>query len=488
MIRFIFGFLLLFSLVLGDAKKNDIISQSLIQIKVTTQPPNFQFPWVPKKPNVNEIVGIYVGKERILVLAASVEYATSIEIRKHSTHTMEPAKIKKMDFEANLALLTVSNKSFFEDLKPASFEDKLDPNKEVILSQLDNSGTTQNAKGRINGIDMDSYPLSHIELPYLNITTNEKIEGNGELISSEGKLLGILYKFFNNKNSGKAIPGFIINQFLEHDKKGSAFPYMGFRYRPIIDKSTKDYYGLTKEGVLVAEITPYSGAAQVLQLEDVILEAGNFTLDAHGFFQHPDLQYGKQSLSFLLNAGKEIGYKKGDRIKLKILRDKKEIFVNLPLKSFPYKSIAIPHMHIFGRNPNYTIIGGFIFTELTEFLLKEWGGNWRSKVDKKLLYLLDYKKFHAQKQSGKILILVQVLPDDSNNGYHNLGMEIIKSVNGKPVKSLKEMEKLLVNSREEIASVELENGVTLAIDVQNMDKINEKISKKFNIPQLSSVK
>jgi S1-C subfamily serine protease len=467
----------------GNEKANTI-QKSLLQIKVTTQAPNFQFPWVPKKPNLSEINGIFVGNGKILVLASQIEYATSIEVRKFSSHSTEPALVKKIDFEANLAILMVGNSSFLDDLIPIGFEDKLDPETDTGFMQLDNSGSAQTARGRITGIDMDTFPLSHIELPYLNVISNEKLEGNGELVTEKGKHLGILYRFQSNKNTGRAIPGFIINQFLEHKKKGSAFPYMGFKYKAIVDKSTKDYYGLTQTGVMVVEITPYSGAEKVLKLEDIILEAGEFAVDSQGFFQHPDVQYGKQALSFLFHAGKEIGYKKGDKIKLKILRNKKEMIVTLPLKSFPYKALAIPHAHHYNRNPNYTIIGGFIFTELSEFLLREWGMNWRSKVDKKLLYLLDFKKFHESGQTGKIIILVQVLPDDSNNGYHNISMEIVDSANGTKIKSIKHLHKIIESTKGEIAQINLQNRVTIGIDKINLETINEKISKKFNIPNL----
>ncbi len=486
MIRLCLGiFFFLYSFVFANSK-SDTLQSSLLEVKVTTQAPNFQFPWIIKKPILQEGVGVYVGKEQILVLANLIEYATSIEVIKYSSNISEPAKLQKIDFEANLAILTVNNKKFFQDLKPAKFEDKVKLDTEVTICQLDQTQTLQTAKARISGMDMDQYPLSHIELPYLNIVSNEKLEGKGEIISLDGKIFGIVYKFLSNKNLARGIPSFIVNQFLEYEQKGSAFPFMGFQYRPVIDQATKDYYGLKKEGVLVTEIIPYSGAEKVLQLEDIILEAGEFTLDALGRFQHPDLEYGKQALSFLLHSGKEIGYTKGDKIKLKILRNQKEMTVNLPLKAFPYKAIAIPYGHNFGKNPEYTILGGFIFTELSEFLLKEWGTNWRSRVDKKLLYLLDYKKFHEPKQSGKILVLVQVLPDDSNNGYHNLSMEILKSVNGKTVKSIKELEKIIFQSKEDFAALELENEITIAIELKNLSQINERISQKFNIPKLSS--
>ncbi|MCB1176131.1 MAG: serine protease, partial [Leptospiraceae bacterium] len=208
--------------------------------------------------------------------------------------------------------------------------------------------------------------------------------------------------------------------------------------------------------------------------------------DSQGFFIHPD--YGKQSIYFLGNAGFDLGFSKGSKLPLKILRNKKEIELKIPLKSFPYKAVKIPYRHYFGRTPYFTIVGGFMFTELTEFFLREWGSLWRSKVDKKLLYLNDYHKMHLKKTSGKYILLVQVLPDESNNGYHNITLEIVESVDGKKVKSVKELQRIISKSEKEIIGIKLENGVTVAINKKKLDKIDQKISEKFSIPILKNFK
>lgn len=490
-IFFVSAYSSLFSLeTIEDKFKNTVV-----QVKITTQSPNFLFPWQPKKPQTSGAVGVVLANKRILVFTSLIDYYTSIEVKKFSSYTSVPATVIKMDYESNLSVLEVSDPDFFKDLVPIQFETKIEPFKPVSILQLDNSGSIQNSKGRLTGIDMENYPMGYTELPYLHVNSNEKLDGNGELILDNDKAVGVLYRFTASKNSGKAIPSFVINTFIKQKfekTKGTVFPFKGFRFRPIPDETTKEYFGLDKktDGVLVAEVIPNSSADKYLQLNDIILEYGGMKIDSQGYFKHP--VYGKQYISFLAHSGEEFGFKMGSKIPVKILRNKKEETISIPLKAFPYKSVKIPYMNNEGKEPEYLIKGGFIFAELSEFLMKEFGTSWRSRIDKKLLYLNDYYRMNKKGDTGRYVLLVQVLPDDSNNGYHSLSFEIIKTVNGKPLKSIRELDAALnegssLESGEgKFLSLQTENGSEIVLDKSTLKEIDAKIQKKFGIERLKN--
>lgn len=490
---FFSGYSSLFSLETIEEK----FKNSVVQVKITTQSPNFLFPWQPKKPQTNGAVGVVIANNRILVFTSLIDYYTSIEVKKFSSYTSIPAKVIKMDYESNLSVLEVANPDFFKDLVPIQFETKIEPFKAVSILQLDNSGSIQNSKGRLTGIDMENYPMGYTELPYLHVNSNEKLDGNGELILDKDKAIGVLYRFAASKNSGKAIPSFVINTFIKQKfekTKGTVFPYKGFRFRPIPDESTKEFFGLDKktDGVLVAEVVPYSSADNYLQLNDIILEYGGMKIDSQGYFKHPT--YGKQYISFLAHCGEEFGFKMGSKIPVKILRDKKEEVISLPLRAFPYKSVKIPYMNYEGKEPEYLIRGGFIFAELSEFLMKEFGSSWRSRIDKKLLYLNDYKRMNKKGDNGRYVLLVQVLPDDSNNGYHSMSFYIVKTLNGKPLKSIRELDLAFQNSDSNLpesvngrfVSLQTENGTEVVLDKSMLKEIDGRIQKKFGIEHLKN--
>lgn len=458
---------------------------SIVRVRVTSQAPNFQFPWVTKKPTTNEIIGILVKKNLFLILASYVEYATSIEVQLKNNQNFS-AKVEKIDLDANLALIQTT-KDIPSSIKPVQFEDKFDPKSEFKLISLDAYGNPLISYSRGISLNVEQQSTSHIELPYLNVNLNEKLDGIGEILFFNEKAIGILFKYQTSKNIGKVVPGFLINQFLENETNQPTFAFMGFRYQALSDKSTKEYYSYPYEGgVIVSEVLPYSSAEKLLKTEDIIFQIDDFKVDSQGNFEYPDSNYGKQPISFLLNAGKEIGFQIGNKVKLKVWRNKKELELKMKLRPFPKQAIQIPYANYYGEQPKFLVTNGFVFTELSEFFLKEWGNNWRTKVDKKLLYLFDYHKIHKRKSKSKIIVLVQVLPDDANNGYHSLNMEILHSLNGQPVKNIFELYKLLYESKEEIVVLELDNGTSLAIDTVRLSQVDEKIAKKFNIPQLKN--
>ena len=163
----IFAYLILFSLTYlititsAISSESDELKKSILQIKITTQVPNFMYPWQMKKPNNAEAVGILVDKNKILTLASNLEYYTSIEVRKFSTVQPVPAKPIKIDYESNLALLSIEDENYLEDVIPIEFLDKNDIGKQVSIVQTDNYGSLQNSKGRITSMDTDTYTLGH---------------------------------------------------------------------------------------------------------------------------------------------------------------------------------------------------------------------------------------------------------------------------------------------------------------------------------------
>ncbi|MCB1191807.1 MAG: serine protease [Leptospiraceae bacterium] len=487
--HFLLLILFLFQTHVYSEGLEDKLKKSIVQVRITKQPPNHLFPWLNKTPYSFGAVGVVVPGDKILVLTSRIDYATSIELKKYSSYISVPAKLTKVDYESNLSLLEVKDKEFFRDLVPLSFsKHSIQMPKTVEIVQLDNSGTIQTARGRMTGLYMDTYNMSHTELPYLNISSNEKLNGNGEVIISQNKPIGLLYNHSKQKNTGYAIPGFIIDIFLNNKikDKTSVFPYKGFRYAGILDHATREFYGMEKnqDGVIVSEVIPHSTAYGLLKVNDIILEFGKVKIDSKGFFVHP--KYGKQPLSYIAHCGYENGYGHGDKIPVQILRNKKVQKLELPLKPFPYKAIQIPYKNNQGEVPHYLIKGGFVFVELSQFLLQEWGQRWRERVNKKLLYLNDYYSLNTDWKANKIVLVAQVLPDESNEGYHDISIRIVETINDRKVRSVKHLDRLIRNAKSEFTKISLDGGVDIILENDKTDGIDSKIQKKFKIGKLKN--
>nr|WP_100765268.1 PDZ domain-containing protein [Leptospira ellisii]PJZ92487.1 serine protease [Leptospira ellisii] len=458
----------------------DSYNKSIVQIKVTYQEPEYHQPWKKKSPRVRRGVGFVAEGEQILIPYALLPDATLIELKKYSSYSETKAYVYRTDAESNLASLRVEKGNFFEDLIPL----KLTPisvfPKQVNVYQLDNSGSIQATAAALLSMDMDQMPLGRVELPVIDISSSESLNGFGEVLIEDGKVSGMLYDFTSGKNSGRVIPSFIIQKFLNTPGK-DIFPYKGFRFRPVTDFAVRKYYGMGEKesGILVADVVPGSSASGVLKLEDIILEFGGKKVDSKGYVEHP--LYGKQVLSFLAHSGDFFGYSLGKEIPITILRDKKRISLDMKLKPFPHSAVRIPFKNS-PINNDYAVEGGFVFLELSEALLEEWGKDWRSRVDRKLLYLFDYAKFHEKEgDSGKIVLLSQVLPDESNNGFHDLSFKIVEKLDGKPVRSVKDLKTSIREGKDGYSLISLDDGTEIALDRARLDEINDRIYKSYKI-------
>ncbi|WP_167882826.1 PDZ domain-containing protein [Leptospira yasudae] len=454
--------------------------KSIVQIKVTYQEPEYHQPWKKKNPRVRRGVGVVTEGNRILIPYSLLPDATLVEVKKYSSYSEMKAIVFRQDPESNLALLRVEKQNFFDDLVPLGFSPVVVFPKQVNVYQLDNSGSIQSTAAALLSMDMDQMPLGQVELPVVDLSSSEGLNGFGEVVIENGKVTGLLYDFTSGKNSGRIIPSFIIQKFV-HTPGTNVFGYKGFRFRPITDGAVKKYYGMEEgdSGILVADVIPGSSASGVLKLEDVILEFGGKNVDSKGYIDHP--LYGKQVLSFLAHSGDSFGYSLGKEIPMLVLRDKKKIQLSMKLKPFPYSAVRIPYKSIPNSN-DYAVEGGFVFLELSEALLEEWGKDWRSRVDRKLLYLYDYSKFHEKEgDTGRIVLLSQVLPDESNDGFHDFSFKIVEKIDGQDVKSVADLKRNIREGKSNYAVISLDDGNQIALDRTKLGEINERIYKSYKI-------
>lgn len=456
-----------------------------VQVKVTFQEANFRTPWRSKNPSTRLSLGIYVGNNQILVPASIITNHTLIEVKSNEEVSAKTAKLIRLDYESDLAILEVKNPgNLFTGLDPVEFKANIITKTNVHIAHLDNSGETEILQGKIENLTMGLYPEARIELPFLELSSSENLRGMGELIlRKDNTVVGMLNEFNKSSGKGRVIPSQIIYYFL---KEHQSFAYKGFNYRPIIDKTTSTYYGMGKDdsGVLVTETFINSTADKILKPEDIILKIGDFTLDGKGRILHP--KYGRISFLYLLQSGQEFGYTIGKSVPVQIIRDKKKLNLTLKLKVFPEEAILIPHGATRDETPAYFSFGGFIFIELSEFYMKEYGRNWRTNVDKKMLYLLDYHKFRKKDLDEKrIVYLMQVLPDDGNTGYHDIRQVRLNKFNGERVDSIEDLHnKFDKVPLTESVTLTLDDGIEIILSRSKIEKIDSRIQKNFQIPNL----
>jgi len=439
-----------------QAKKNT----SLVKVNVTSQPWNERIPWQKASPSGRRGLGVLLEGNRILVTGQMVADATYIELELADSGRRLPAKVKGLDYEANLALLEVVGdaKTFFADLTPLALDTKANVGDLLETWQLGRVGELIVTPLQINKVLTTRYVLeTSLFLAYeaIGIIRSEANSFTLPVIKGD-KLAGLLLRYDSKDQTSTVLPGPIIEHFLKDmdDGKGyDGFPSLGVEFQQTLDDQFREYLGMKKEqrGVYVGNVAK-DGSAEAIGLKDkdIILEMNGHSIDSRGDYQHPD--YGTLNMSHIVRGASYVG----NDLTLKILREGKEETLKGKLtRKNPEDYIVPPYR--FDRGPNYLIQGGLLFQELSLSYLQSFGDNWETSAPLRLVFAAKHSEPYEEAGRKKILILAGILPTRTTQGYESLGGLIVTNVNGKQVNDLNDLNEAFKNPEDGIHTVEFED-------------------------------
>jgi len=279
----------------------------------------------------------------------------------------------------------------------------------------------------------------------------------------------------NSQNIGYMIPITIVEHFLEDLKDGNynGFPILGIEFHNTENKSLREYYKVNKTegGVLVANVLPFSSADGIIKKGDVVFEIEQIPIGMDGTFEFRENE--RLILSQLIND-KQIG----DSIKLRAVRNGKIIQQNITFNQYVG---LVPNLRHFNK-PRYYIYGGFVFTVLSSDLLKSWGKKWWEKAPLEFLnYLMGRLRLNENRKE-EIVVLLNVLPDDTNIGYHTYSNEVILKFNGKEFSSFKDFVKMVEDNKSPYSIFETGEKINIVVKNENIPSLTQKILDRNNIP------
>ncbi|RDX87525.1 Protease Do-like 9, partial [Mucuna pruriens] len=141
----------------------------------------------------------------------------------------------------------------------------------------------------------------------------------------------------------------------------------------------------------------------------------------------------------------------GDRALVKVLRNSQILEFNIKLAT--HKRLVPAHIKC--RPPSYYIIAGFVFTAVSvPYLRSEYGKDYEFDAPVKLLH----KHLHSMAQSvdEQLVVVSQVLVSDINIGYEEIVNTQVLAFNGKPVKNLKSLARMVESCDDEYLKFDLE--------------------------------
>ncbi len=468
---------------LGADKGQSAMQESIVRFDVTRNDHNFRVPWDKRAQSVSKLGAVIDGNE-VLTTAQGLANHTLVRLQKGGRGRWFNGEVKWVDFQANLAVVGVSDEIFWRGLTPIQFAeaDKLRDNLQVVRWRAGNIERRAAEFSRFTVADANFNQAPRIELK-----ASSEIEGagRGELMVSGAKVVGLVASKSGSTCSVIPAPFITAALKLRADGNYKGLGYFDFIWQPASNPATTEYFELNgpARGVLVTKTSTRPGGKSPLNLHDIILEVDGFPIDIQGDYRDPD--YGHVIMEYLACRNKWAG----DIVKLKVWRDGKtqEIDYTLPKADFTDNLVMDRPEE---TEPTYLIAGGLVFVPLSAEYLSSWGKDWQRNAPFRLVFYNNQKPEKAQRS---LVVLSLVLPDFYNIGYQERNAQnlVLDKANGLRIDTLKSLANALKSPEDGFHIFEFKKGSALQkiiLDAEKLDAANQRIAKRYRIAQFQKLK
>ncbi len=466
----------------GADRGPSAMQQSIVRFDVTRNDHNFRVPWDKRAQSVSKLGAVIDGNE-VLTTAQGLANHTLVRLQKGGRGRWFNGEVKWVDFQANLAVVGVSDEIFWSDLTPIQFAeaDELRDDLQVVRWRAGNIERRAAEFSRFTVADANFNQAPRIELK-----ASSEIEGagRGELMVSGAKVVGLVAS--KSGSTCSVIPAPFITAALKLRADGNyrGLGYFDFIWQPASNPATTEFFELNgpARGVLVIKTSTRPGAKSPLNLHDIILEVDGFPIDIQGDYLDPD--YGHVIMEYLACRNKWAG----DIVKLKVWRDGKtqQIDYTLPKADFTENLVTDRPE---GAEPTYLIAGGLVFVPLSAEYLSSWGKDWQRNAPFRLVFYNNQKPEKAQRS---LVVLSLVLPDFYNIGYQERNAQnlVLDKANGLRIDTLKSLANALKSPEDGFHVFEFKKGSALQkiiLDAEKLDAANQRIAKRYRIAQFQKL-
>src|ERR1044071_5070692 len=262
---------------------------ALVRVNVTGQGYDYFRPWQKKAPFSKRALGAVLPKGRVLVTADLVTNQNYVELERAESGEKTAANVRVIDYEANLALLEPSEKSFLDGITPLEITSDTVVGDRLAAWQLEPTGALLATEGLVTTVQMMPYPIDvgHFLTYRVSIPMQYRENSYTVPLVKNNKLIGLLLRYDSRSQLLDVIPAPIITHFLNdsHGQKYRGFPSAGFSFFPTRDPELREFAGEKGKGsgVYVTNVEPGTPAMKAgLQVGDIVTAIGNHDIDQNG--------------------------------------------------------------------------------------------------------------------------------------------------------------------------------------------------------------
>lgn len=430
--------LLTLGAAIADAAAADPIRDLVVRIVVDQRPPNFFQPWTKAPSKEVTGSGFVIEGRRILTNAHVVQYAGQIYVQPHQSDEKLPANIVAASPDIDLAILSLENESFFENRPAVAMAEGLPQVKSTVNVYGYPVGGEQISvtEGIVSRVDYSPYYFGTAGLRVqIDAALNPGNSGGPAL--ADGRLVGVAFSLLQKaENISYLIPVEEVHAFLADVADGNydGKPQLQGQYQTVENAALRARLGLTTGmgGVMVTR-APDAAAASPLREGDVITHIADNALDSASRVQVD----GDLKLPFQYLVPKSA---KDGKLAVTVWRDAQSVSIEVPVSS--HQELLIPYLS--GRYPRYFIYGPLVFSPATRELTVAMGQAWASHLLQRggglVSRLADRPAFEGEEL---VIVASPMFSHRLTKGYSQPTMNVVETLNGIRVRSLRHLAELL---------------------------------------------
>ncbi|SEA14384.1 S1C family serine protease [Microbulbifer marinus] len=466
----------------ADSREHEQLKRSIIKIYTTAAAPDYFNPWALLNPKQLSGSGAVISDKRILTNAHVVANGSFIQVQRHGDAQKFRAQVQFVSHDADLALLTVEDDSFFEDTRPLALGKLPELQEEVTVYGYPIGGKSLSiTRGVLSRVEHQYYAHAESYLMAGQIDAAINPGNSGGPVISDGRIVGVAMQTNQGaENLGYFVPPSVIAHVLEDAKDGvhQGFPELGAVTQSLESPSMKRAAGLSEDqdGALIVKVFSDAPAAEVLQPGDVLLEVDGYPVAADRTVEWRENQ--RTNYHYAVDR-----HHVGDKLPVRFARDGKVQRAEVALAApAPTRSLVLGEQ--FDQQPRYYIYGGVVFVPLNMNLIKRWGNNWHSKAPVEYLYA---RNQWGGEERRELVVALKVLPANVNLGYHDWKNWIIDSVNGHSVADFDEFAQLMESNEAQFVDLRDQSGYRMVLDAAAAREQEPLILQTYHIPQRHSL-
>jgi len=452
------------------------VKESVVKVYTTSIVQDYDEPWKTLSQESTSGSGCIISGNRILTAAHVVANQIFVQVRRAGKAEKYTAEVEQVAHDCELAILKVKDASFFSETQPVAIGALLQIGDDVTTYGFPAGGDKLcRTEGVVSRVEHTAYVHSNTNLLACQIDAAINPGSSGGPVIKDEKLVGVAFEGGGGENIGYMVPTPIISHFLDDIKDGTyaGIADLGIYTQKMENSSLRAKFGMSDDqsGVLVNKIYMGSPAEGILQPGDVIL-----SIDGTDVANDATVEFrkGERTIYAHIIQQKHIN----DHVRLKTLSNQTLKNVEIQLTKPVNFERLVPHEQ-FDVTPTYYIFGGLVFEPLTENYLMTWGEAPYSDAPSALLNY--YKNGERTPERKEVVVLVKVLPDEINAGYHQLIDRVVSCVNGRKISTMEDLVIAFEQHEGKYHVIEDENGYKIVLDRDEVEQNGQTILKKFKI-------